>query len=161
MKKFFIILVLFFCIVLSACKKDEELLKTIKDNEIFLMEESAYYIFFSKDDCKYCDAARPEIISYLEQINSNSKKYKNCRTVYEVSLKNEDWKSEISRSYSGTGGQGTDDKFYVNGVTKWDSLYIATTPSLIAIYEVDGVRKAKYLAQTRSGVINYLKETLE
>lgn len=161
MKKIFIFLVLFFCVILSACKKDEELLKTINDNEIFLMEESAYYIFFSKDDCKYCDAARPEVISYLEQINSNSKKYKNCRTVYEVNIKTEDWKSSISRVYKGEGGQGTDNKFYVNGVMKWDDLYIASTPSLIAIYEVDGVRKAKYLAQTKSGVINYLKDTLE
>lgn len=67
----------------------------------------------------------------------------------------------IYREYTGSDGQGTDGKYYVNGVTRWEDLYIATTSSLIAINtDKDGNKIASYVAQGANGVVTHLENQL-
>lgn len=162
MKKFFAVFLLVFCAFFISCRDDKTKLKVIEDNEIFLMEEDAYWVFFVKEDCEHCERARIALIQYMETINSDKEKYKNNRKIYEVCLKKNGEKSSILRTYESVDGkgQGTDNKFYVNNVKEWDKLYIASTPSLIAIYEQGGVKRAKYLAQGASKVIAYVENSL-
>ena len=154
MKKFLIIIVVLFCSIFVGCKKEE--LKEIKDEEIFMMEEEAYYIFFFRDGCTGCERAFPYVIEYLDTIK-DSKRYENCRYIYGVNLKTQDERSKILRPYPMGKGEGTDGKYFVTGVKEWDDLYIATTPALISIYvDSSGVKQAKYLAQGASKIIDYL-----
>ena len=72
-----------------------------------------------------------------------------------------DEKVYIYREYTGSDGQGTDGKYFVDGVTKWEDLYIATTSSLIAINtRKDGTKVASYIAQGASNVVSHLENQL-
>ena len=156
-----IILFLFFLSFLSGCGKGKNEYKEIKDEQIFMMEEDAYYIYFFREDCSGCETTTPIVNFYLETIrNDKSGIYKNMRNIYGVCLEKDGEKSKIYRKYNGDKGDGTNGAYKVNGVLEWDKLYIASTPSLIAIYEEGGVRRAKYLAQGSSAVVEFLENAL-
>ena len=138
-------------------------LQTIEDSEIFKMEEKSYYVFFVKDTCPYCEKARPEVIKYNTLVTSGAEEYSDNLKVYQVYVKKGSYKSVISRAYSNVlgNGQGTDGKYFVDGVTEWDKLYIGSAPSLILISEVDGVKTAKYITQGKTNIVNYLNNELK
>ncbi|MDD3437673.1 MAG: hypothetical protein PHC64_11030 [Candidatus Gastranaerophilales bacterium] len=166
MKKVFLLLVLLFSIAtLSGCNQAGSLqgVISIKKEDIFNQKEDKYYIYFHRLDCEDCEASAPYVIQYAHML----KDYKGCagkRKIYAVLLYTEEEKPGeevyIYRKYTGEDGQGTDGNYYVNGVTDWRDLYIATTSSLIAINTEGGVKTARYSAQGWESVRDKLNAQL-
>lgn len=163
MKKIGLLVLVFFSIFFfSGCGKPGaiENVKVISKEDIFNQEEDSYFIFFQRLDCQDCEAAKPYVAQYATLL----KEKEACddkRPVYTVVLytKEEKPKDEviIYREYKGSDGQGTDGKYFVDGVTKWQDLYIASTSSLIAINtRRDGTKVASYAAQGASAVVTFL-----
>ena len=126
MKKLFLVLILLVQLfILTGCKSSLQDI-TIGDQYIFTIEEDHYYIFFYKDGCSGCELVKPTILEYAKGGKTK---------IYAVNLHPEGKnQSRIFRKFTeGNTGQGTNGDFYVNGATKWTSLYIASTPSLIEI----------------------------
>lgn len=92
----------------------------IEIKEIFSQKEDEYYIYFYKDDCPYCDMVTEEI-KLLEQGNIK---------VYKINLSKKN-NQLIGRGYEN--GQGSNGKFYVDGISKYDELYISIAPAIIKI----------------------------
>ena len=82
----------------------------IEIKEIFSQKEDEYYIYFYKDDCPYCDMVTEEI-KLLEQGNIK---------VYKINLSKKN-NQLIGRGYEN--GQGSNGKFYVDGISKYDELW--------------------------------------
>lgn len=167
MKKIGLLVVMLLSIfVLSACggKGKLEKVDNIKKQDIFNQEEDMYYVYFHRIDCPDCEQSAPRVIEYSiireEKAGCNEK-----RKVYAVLLYTKDETPKdtphIYREYTGEGGQGTDGKYFVDGVTNWKDLYIASTSSLIAINtNSEGVKVASYIAQGANNVISHLSAQL-
>jgi len=155
MKKIILMLLLVLTLSLvSGCNKAEGELKGMKNisvEEIFNQEENNYLIYFHRIDCPDCEQADPLVINYSNLVN----KVDSCsskRDIYVVLLYTAEEKPGesvyIYRGYEGEDGQGTDGKFFVNGVTNWEGLYIGSTASLISIStRSSGEKVANYVAQ--------------
>jgi len=163
MKKLLIIIVFCLIIVLSACQTRISNVKNIDKQDIFTLEgTSRYYIFFYRKDCEFCEVTKPTISMYNQYI----KKYcPNRRVIYGVVInKKNEIEPDIYRQYTWGGGEGKNGNYYVTGTTKWEELYIATTPALISISTriIDGVeqRIANYIAQGSGDIISYLENEM-
>lgn len=105
----------------------------INIDDIFMQEESEYYIYFYKDDCSYCDNIKSEIEEFSLE-----------NTLYKINLSKKK-NSLIARSY--IDGEGSNNKYHVSGVTVYNELYISMVPALIkitngkSIYIAGGVRE--------------------
>jgi len=161
-----LVLMLISIFVFVGCKKPGTLenVPAIDKEDIFNQKEDEYFIYFQRLDCEDCETANPYVSLYATT-RKEKKSCNNKRPVYTVVLYTQSEKPKdeniIYREYTGIGGQGTDGKFYVDGVTKWQELYIASTASLIAIHtKSDGTRYATYCAQGSNNVVNYLFDQL-
>ncbi len=163
MKKFSLIIVLLFGLfMLSACDKSEKLynVDNIKKENIFNQKEDSYFVYFHRVECQDCEQVATTIIEYATIV----KEYSSCqqkRKIYSVLLYTKAEKPKdgnlIYREYTGVDGQGTDGKYFVNGVTNWEDLYIASTSSLIAITtNKNGDKVASYQAQGAEAVAEKL-----
>lgn len=154
--KFLLLLCLFTITLCFACQEDYYELEELQQEVIFDQVEDEYLIFFHKDTCSLCETILPEVMKYnTKVIDKNQDKPK----VYAVNVGPENEKELfIFRTYKSEGGQGTDGKFFVDNVTRWGDLYIGTTPSIIIIKDVEGVKTAFYAAQGLEGIRKYLKE---
>ena len=107
----FLVLILF---VLSGCSlfhKNYDAKYMIEDYNIFNKSENEYYVYFYKDNCKYC-------IDSYESINKYLKSTAHTK-LYVCDLTN----SNLKRVYEGENGQGIEGYFFVNGVTNYSELY--------------------------------------
>lgn len=152
--------------VLSACTNKGKLsnVDSIKKQDIFNQEEDTYYVYFHRIGCADCEQSSPRVIEYSlirdEKPGCNEK-----RKIYSVLLYTQDEKPKddnlIYREYKGEGGQGTDGKYFVNDVTNWEDLYIATTSALIAINtDKSGKKVASYIEQGANNIISHLSAQL-
>lgn len=152
MKKIFSLALLLVGLVLIAgCGKTK--LKDL-DADKLLSTEGKYYVYFYREDCTGCQEVKPVIQQYLEAIQEE--KWSDKRRLYGFNITTGSGNEEIYRVYTGENGQGTDGKFFVNDVTKWDDLYIASTPALISVTVEDGVANIRYEAQGASVVTQAL-----
>lgn len=158
-KVILLVLIMVSAFTLCGCKKstDMDYLKSLTQQNIFTQKEEKYFVFFYRDDCTGCEETKPYIINYWNAVNNGA--YQGKRQIYGVNISNEK-NTKIYRKYAGTGGQGTDGAYFVDGVSQWDKLYIGSTPSLISIYERDGVRYAKYQAQGKDAILEVLNNYL-
>lgn len=127
----------------------------ITDKEIFLQAYDEYLVYFMKDNCSWCSKIKDDVLRYqyklsLEQYQKNIK-------LFVVNLHTPERKSMILREYKEDGGN---DGFYVDGVTKWDSLYIPSTPTLIKISTENNIKKATFLNVGATNTKNKLQEYL-
>lgn len=105
--------------------------------DIFEKPEDKYYIMFiNQDNESYEDVVN--VSSRFNIVNELGIK------IYFVDILASESKP-IKRSYTGEGGQSSTGRFFVDGVTKWDELYIPKAFGLIEISVVDGNKVAKYL----------------
>lgn len=141
---------------------DKTYLISKEDKDVFDIDEKEYYIFFVKESCPYCKKIKPDVNKYMAKV-TELPEFKDKPNVYMIDLKTSSYKSIICRSYNNKNndGQGTDGKFYVDDALKWDDLYIASFPSLIKVEEIDGVKRAKYVAQGATKVLNYIESLLK
>ena len=130
--------------------------KSIVQNEIF-EQEGKYIIFFYREGCDGCEQTKPYVLTYKNMLKED--KYKDCKMIYGVNLSNPK-NSSIYRTYKNDDGQGTNKAFFVNGVEKWDDLYIGSTPSIIIITNRNGKNVARYEAQGKEKIIDSLNEQL-
>ncbi|MDD3999331.1 MAG: hypothetical protein PHX62_00345 [Bacilli bacterium] len=164
MKKIFLLLVFVFMIAtLFGCNNVGEIqgVKGIDREDIFNQAEDDYYIYFHRLDCEDCEESIPYVIQYAQYVKDNEN-CKNKRKIYSVLLYTKEEKPGedlIYREYGGD-GQGTDGKFYVNGISNWEELYIASTSSLISVSTVNGVKKAYYAAQGWEKISESLQDQL-
>lgn len=111
-------------------------------------ENSIYEISILENEIKNYDGATSCVINedyyIIEYPNNIQLKiiWKNNRPVFKSDnlirykvVKEEVISNEIKRMYEGNDGQGSSGKYFVNGVTKYNDLYIAGVPSLILINE--------------------------
>jgi hypothetical protein len=165
-KVFLLVLVMFGLTLFTGCSNVGKLdgVANISKEEIFNQEESTYFIYFHKLNCEDCEQTDPYVINYQRILDD----YDNCapkRKIYAVLIYGEEDKpgedNYIFREYAGTDGQGTDGKFYVNGVSVWKDLYIGSTSSLISVStNRDGVKLANYEAQGNANVTAKLETQL-
>ena len=166
MKKIgFLVLLLLTLLILGGCQSNKlRGVKEISVKDIFNQKEDNYLIYFNRIDCPDCEQSSPSVIQYAEII----KEYDACSTkrkIYVVTLYTESEKPKqgvyIYREYTGEGGQGTDGKYFVNGVTRVEDLYIGSTSSMIAIStNSKGVKVASYVAQGAENVVAQLEAQL-
>ena len=144
---------------LSGCKKSSDMdgIKNLKQQEIFTQSENKYYVFFYREGCSGCEDTKPYIKAYIKALKTGN--YEGARPIYGVNLSDEA-NYTMYVSYSKEGGQGTDGRFFVDGVTKWEDLYIGSTPSLITVYVKDGVKTAQYAAQGKEKITTVLNDQL-
>lgn len=69
-----------------------------------------------------------------------------------VMLKEEVITNEIKRAYEGADGQGSSGKYYVNGISNYNDLYIAGVPSLILVTED---RTSTFVTSGRKNIKEY------
>lgn len=104
---------------------------TVSDNKIVKADEAINCVY--NDD--YYIIEYPNNIQ-LRVLWKNNKIVFNSDDLQTYSIiKEEVINCEIKRAYDGNDGQGSSGKYYVNGVRKYNDLYIAGVPSLILINE--------------------------
>ena len=140
-----IFLTLILCIFYISCKNSLEKLNIISDTQIFEQAEDEYLVFFFKDNCSYCEDVAPTVVKYQD------KKI----PIYAVNLNNGE-ASAILRGDSGSDAQGPEKDYYVNGVTKYEDLYIPGTPSLIFVSKVGKEKQSRFVAEGKTSVLNVL-----
>ena len=144
--------------VLSGCNNGSHLVE-INADEIFT-QEGNYYIFFYEEDSEDSDSVKPVVEAYMDAV-TKEEKYQSKSKVYAVNLSNEENKA-ILRTYNGELGQGDAGDFYVNGVTKWEDLYIASTSALISIKtNSENLTYAEFEAQTATNIYTFLGSYLD
>lgn len=84
--------------------------------------DNGIYNFVFEDDSK------GKLAINGDKITIKSDNIKSVEIAFEETLS-----SEIKRTYNGENGQGIEGKFFVDGVSKSNELYIATVPSIILI----------------------------
>lgn len=99
--------------------------RLINDTDIFNQDDNRYLVYFMKDGCPYCEKIKENIVKY--QYLSTKEEYEKSFNLYVVNLKTGDFTSSILRKYS------DEMESLINGVSKWDDLYIYATPTLIEI----------------------------
>lgn len=161
MKKIGLMMILLLGIIMfSACgdrRNELEYVKNIKIEDIFNQKEDDYFIYFHQVDCQDCENSDPVVINYARLVNERAG-CANKRKIYAVLLHSD---SKIFRVYSGSDGQGTDGKYFVDGVKNWEDLYIASTASMIAISTNSKDEKtATYVAQGSTKVNDQLNTQL-
>ena len=67
----------------------------------------------------------------------------------------DEYNSIIKRPYEGEGGQGTEGRYFVDGVTNYEDLYISGTPSIIRIDEND---VSYFCVSGRKKVLQFIDE---
>lgn len=158
-KPLFILIIILTLFAFTGCKKNNDMsgVKNLIRQGVFEQKEEKYYIFCYRDGCDGCEQTKPYIMAYLKALKDP--KYKDCRKLYGLNLSDEkNYTMYVSNKKEG--GQGTDGRFWVDGVTNWEDLMIGSTPSLITIYVKDGVKTAQYAAQGKEKICNVLNEQL-
>lgn len=125
----------------------------IEDKDVFNQEESDYLVYFMKDDCPYCEKIKNTVLSYMYLSQDNLK-------LYVVNLRKDGVKSDILRQYSGSDGQSEDKDIFVDGVTKWDELYISGTPTLIKVSGNGNEKYSRFVAIGATSVTKKLWQIL-
>lgn len=159
MKRMFLVMIFILISFSFGCggyKSDMSGIKNLVQNEIF-EQEGKYIIFFYREGCDGCEQTKPYVLTYKNMLKED--KYKDCKMIYGVNLSNPK-NSSIYRTYKNDDGQGTNKAFFVNGVEKWDDLYIGSTPSIIIITNKNGKNVARYEAQGKEKIIDSLNEQL-
>lgn len=145
-KKIFLLFVLLlFILILPGCNKkiyDEKY--AIDYKEIYNQPHDDYYVYFYKQNCSYCDGVFDLINKYL---NSEAQ-----TKLFVCDITN----TEIARIYEGEKGQGSQGQHYINGIKKYEDLYIGGAPLLIKITN----KESNYIASGRKDVKLYVNDIL-
>ncbi len=167
MKKFCLFILILSLFMLAGCGSvpgELQGVSNIKKQDIFMQKLDKYYVYFHRVECADCDQSAPYVINYA-QILKSVEACKDKRPIYAVLLYTKSEKPNestyIYREYEGSDGQGTNGKYFVDGVMSWEELYIASTSSLISIStNTSNVKVAKYIAQGAEAVIQALDDQL-
>ena len=116
-----------------------------------------YYVFFYREGCSGCEDTKPYILAYIKALKSGD--YPGARAMYAVNLSDEKNYTMYVANHA-EGGQGTDGRFWVDGVSNWSELKIGSTPSLITVYIKDGVKVSQYAAQGKDKITDVLNNQL-
>lgn len=112
-----------------------------------------YYVCFIKDTSTNLDIIMEAMAKYHSVMGTEI-------PLYIVNLSNADKDlPSISRSYKGEDGQGSSGRFYIDNVTSWEDLYLAATPCLVSIKNVDGI-KVSYYINNGKNIIDYFETVL-
>lgn len=161
-------LIMFISFFASGCKSVESDISGIKNlvqQQLYEQKEDRYLVFIYRANCDDCESVKAVVVEYAKAQKNNLK----SRKIYGFNLSNEkNCETNIYRIRKDGDGQGqvTSDgvlykkAFYVDGVTKWDDLYIAGTAALISIKEKDGVKYSYFLCSGALNITEYLKEEL-
>lgn len=123
----------------------------INDEDIFIQNELVYYVYLMRDGCSWCESIKDNIVRYQEISLIN----KNIKKLYVINLQTNGKSSKILRTY-----EDDEEGFFVNGVDKWNDLYIPSTPTLIEIKEQDGKKTAELLEIGATAIKNKLFDSL-
>ncbi|MDD2258245.1 MAG: hypothetical protein WC278_01205 [Bacilli bacterium] len=149
------VLLLLFSFLLMGCNSYS--VKNLKGSELF-DQEGKYLIFVHKENCVGCDEAMEVVIQYNNVLKED--RFKDKRKVYGFDVSKGE-ESLVYRSYSGVDGQGTNGAFYVNNVTKWNDLYIGSTPALLSVDNTGETFIVRYVSQGAEAIIESLTSFLE
>ena len=143
-KTILVLLTLIISIMLVGCgSSDMKGVKNLTQQQIYEQKEDKYYIFFYREGCSGCEDTKPYILAYIKALKSGD--YPGARMYV---------------ANHAEGGQGTDGRFWVDGVSNWSELKIGSTPSLITVYIKDGVKVSQYAAQGKDKITDVLNNQL-
>ena len=143
---------------LSASWIRNEEYRTIKEEDIFNQNEESYFVYIYRDGCSWCKKISDRVKAYIYKTTLANYSY--SMKVFPLNLTEGGSKASIFRSYDGDDGEYNDGKFKVTGLTSIDEMYISSTPALIRIDIIDGVRTAKFVAGGATNVINAIEKEL-
>ena len=104
-------------------------------SDIFNINEDKYYIMFINEEKEEYD----DIVDVSARFNIIFDE-----KVYFVDILSKE-NSSIKRSYTGEDGQSSTGRFFVDGVSNWEDLYIPKAFGLIEIETIDGNKVAKFI----------------
>lgn len=152
--------------ILSACNSSNMSgIKNLTQQQIYTQKEDRYYVFFYRENCSGCEEVKPYVLKYVKQAKKNSK----ARKIYGFNLSDEKNKliyrtnpdkEHGQGSYINSSGETVKGIFFVDEVQKWDDLYIGTTPSLISVRVIDGVKKSYFICSGHAKIIDTLNSEL-
>ncbi len=157
-KTILVLLTLIISIMLVGCgSSDMKGVKNLTQQQIYEQKEDKYYVFFYREGCSGCEDTKPYILAYIKALKSGD--YPGARAMYAVNLSDEKNYTMYVANHA-EGGQGTDGRFWVDGVSNWSELKIGSTPSLITVYIKDGVKVSQYAAQGKDKITDVLNNQL-
>lgn len=146
-KVFSILLIILCCMMFVGCKKPTyDFEEKISIDTIYNKEEDSYLIYFYMDKCPFCESCYKTIKNYLKNYDNET-----MTKLYVCNLSDEG-NQILKRIYEGENGQGTSGSYFVDGVTNYNDLYIAGTPSLI---QINSDKTSSFITSGRSKILNY------
>lgn len=145
--KLLLLLIILFSIVLVGCEKKEYTTNVITEENIIKQEEKEYYVYFYKDNCKYCEDVFDIVNEYLN--NPTELKLYVCKIGPD---------SVINKAAEKGQGQGPNGKYYVDHVIDYEELYIAGAPSLIKVRFNGAIYECFFVTSGRKNIIQYFTD---
>ena len=139
--KLLLLLVILLSITLIGCKQ-EYTQNIIVEENIFFQKDEEYYVYFYKDNCPYCEDVFDTINEYIS--NPTDLPLYVCKI---------DESSKINRKYP-SGGQGSNEAYWVDNIKKYEDLHIAGVPSLIKITKED---ISFFVTSGRKNILEYFE----
>lgn len=129
----------------------------IGENDLFNQKEDNYYVYVHRDGCTWCNKIKDGVLAYLYK--SSLPQFVESRKVYTLNLTKGGQRASILRTYDGENGDG-DGSFKVNGLSSIDEMYISSTPTLVEIKTIDGIKKAFFIETGATKVLNEINKGL-
>lgn len=145
--KLLLLLIILFSIVLVGCENKEYTSNVITEENIMKQEEKEYYVYFYKDNCKYCEDVFDIVNEYLN--NPTELKLYVCKIGPG---------SVINKTAESGNGQGPNGKYYVDHVIDYEELYIAGAPSLIRVRFNGAIYECFFVTSGRKNIIQYFTD---
>lgn len=123
----------------------------IKDEDILIQNEERYYVYLMRDGCTWCDKTKEDILRY--QYKQKQDQYNKIERLYVINLQTKEYNSPILRTYE------NEDGFYLD-VSKWNDLYIPSTPTLLEIGVNNESRTIKLIANGSTDIKRALANSL-
>ena len=142
---------------LKALFIDEFEYNDISENELFSQKEDNYLVYIHRDGCTWCNKIKEGVLSYIYKCSLPQ--FKDSKKVYTLNLTLNGNRASIFRTYSLENGDG-DGSFKVNELTSIEEMYISSTPTLIEIKTIDGIRKAYFVENGATKVLNKINSGL-
>ena len=131
---------------------------TIEDKMIFNQEETEYFVYIYRDGCSWCSKIKNDVLKYITKIGFDN--YKSSTKVYIINLTQDGNRSKMFRTYTGEDGEALDSSFYVSKATKYDEIYLASTPALLKVNANNDLVQATLLANGASKVVKEMNNGL-
>lgn len=131
----------------------------INEDMLFNQEYCEYFIYIYRDGCAWCSKIKEDVQKYIYKTSLDS--YKSSIKVFVINLTKDGKKSKIFRTYDGDDYDEGYEGFFVSKATKYDEIYIPSTPALLKVTASNEKVQATCLAKGASIVVSEMNKGLK